>query len=244
MAEEKRIKQEKEDRARREAERLKEKQRLAEEKKLKQEQLARQKIEDQERILAEDKQRAQEELSRQRAQEELSQQRKQEALAQQRAQEALAQQRAQEELARQKAEQEYRIETSRLAEEKYSRQETARTPIEIKPVSKKLKYKVITRSDKPFIGRQKMNRTEYVVTVPSNYGADDIKAVCDQILAEEVRLNKDLDALWVSAYNEKSYRSKGTPRVYAIWSPPNGWDDFKNTTDKNTYVWDYRFLGR
>lgn len=227
---------EQEAKAKTELERLKKEQGLAEEEKLreKQETKARQEAE----RLKEKQRLAEEKRLRQ----------KQSVWEQNVAQEkrlAEARQRAVDESARQqKAEQESRQEAARIEAEKRLREEAIAT-VEIKPVSPtKLRYKVINRVDKPFLGRQKMNRTEYTITVSGNYAADDLEIVCGQVLQREIKINKDLDALWVVIYNEKVYRNKGNPRAYAIWAPPNGWDDFANTTDKDTYIWDYRFLGR
>jgi len=139
-------------------------------------------------------------------------------------------------------------EKQRLAKEGSARQSVqveSASLVQVKPIiQQNLKYRVINRIDKPFNTRQKMNRTEYTITIPGDYTANDLESVCGQVLEKEIKINQNLDALWVIVYNEKAYRNKGNPRAYAIWAPPNGWDDFSSTADKGAYAWDYRFLGR
>ncbi|MDD5432153.1 MAG: hypothetical protein PHO70_04100 [Candidatus Omnitrophica bacterium] len=111
-----------------------------------------------------------------------------------------------------------------------------------KPIPKALSgYKVISRNEKDFIGSKKMDRVEYLISVPVPASKSQLKQVFSDVLNRELRNNKSLDALWVTVYADGS-TVKDMPRAYGIWSPQGGWDDFEDTVDKSKYTWSYRFL--
>ncbi len=107
--------------------------------------------------------------------------------------------------------------------------------------AKRLEYKLILRNnEKRVIGPGKMKRTECTIAVPISATNQGLKSIFSHVLKKELALNKDLDALWVTVYTDKEIN--GLPTAYGIWSPPGGWDDFRNVSDKSKYKWDYRFL--
>lgn len=105
---------------------------------------------------------------------------------------------------------------------------------------KVLEYKLIMRKEKRFIGDKQARRMENTIVVSSSATDEDLKAIFPYVLKKELMLNKNLNALWIVVYTNKDM--SGLPRAYGIWSPPGGWGDFRNITDKSKYKWEYRFI--
>jgi len=103
------------------------------------------------------------------------------------------------------------------------------------------KYMTIGHDVKDLPEPKKMNRIESSIVVPAAADNEELKLIFSDLLEKEFSANKKLDALWVVVYVEGEYPD-GLPKAYGIWSPPGGWYDWKNTSDKSQYKWEYRFL--
>ena len=106
-----------------------------------------------------------------------------------------------------------------------------------------LQYEVAMRKDRSFVGFIRMKRIEVTIVLPAPIKKDELKLLFAKVLKDELGLNPDLDALWITVFTRYAYVS-GVPLVYAIWSPAGGWDDFANKSNKSRYKWDYRFITR
>lgn len=104
-------------------------------------------------------------------------------------------------------------------------------------------YQVAARKDKSFLGFIRMKRMETTVVIPDLTRKEHLPLLFLQILKDELNVNPDLDALWIVVYPQSAYGS-GVPLMYAVWSPPGGWDDFREKDNKSKYQWDYRYLLR
>jgi hypothetical protein len=103
------------------------------------------------------------------------------------------------------------------------------------------KYRLASHDVKDFMESRGMNRVESIIVVPNITDNEELKLMFSDVLEKELALTKNLDALWITAYEQGRYPD-GLPKAYGIWSPPNGWYDFNNTADKSQYKWEYRFL--
>jgi len=103
------------------------------------------------------------------------------------------------------------------------------------------KYKTVGHDAKNLAEPRKMERVESYIAVPAAADNEELELIFSDLLEKELAANKKLDALWVVAYVEGEYPG-GLPKAYGIWSPPGGWYDWKNTSDKSQYKWEYRFL--
>ena len=104
-------------------------------------------------------------------------------------------------------------------------------------------YQVAARKDKSFLGFIKMKRIETTVLIPDLTRKEHLPLLFLQILKDELNVNPDLDALWIVVYPQSAHGTGG-PLMYAVWSPPGGWDDFRNRDNKSKYRWEYRYLLR
>ena len=103
------------------------------------------------------------------------------------------------------------------------------------------KYKTVGHDAKNLSEPRKMERVESYIAVPAAADNEELELIFSDLLEKELAANKKLDALWVIVYVEGEYPG-GLPKAYGIWSPPGGWYDWKNTSDKSQYKWEYRFL--
>jgi len=103
------------------------------------------------------------------------------------------------------------------------------------------KYKTVGHDAKNLAEPRKMDRIESSIVVPVAADNEELELIFSDLLEKELAANKKLDALWVIAYAEGEYPG-GLPKAYGIWSPPGGWYDWHNTSDKSQYKWEYRFL--
>jgi len=117
--------------------------------------------------------------------------------------------------------------------------ETAKEIVQEKKII--LKYRTVTRDVRNLPEPAKMSRIESSIVVPVAADNEQLELIFADLLEKELAANKKLDALWVIVYVEEQYPN-GLPKAYGIWSPPGGWYDWKNTSDKSQYKWEYRFL--
>ncbi|MDD2690047.1 MAG: hypothetical protein PHT41_07870 [Candidatus Omnitrophica bacterium] len=130
------------------------------------------------------------------------------------------------------------------AEKKVTREKIvkiAKPAPQVRLKAKQLEYKLVLRNtEKRIIGSGKMKRTQATITVPVSMTNQELKGIFSDVLKKQLALNNDLDALWITVYSDREIN--GLPRAYGIWAPAQGWDDFRNASDKSKYKWDYRFL--
>lgn len=103
------------------------------------------------------------------------------------------------------------------------------------------KYRTVGHDAKNLPEPRKMERIESSIVVPAAADNEELELIFSDLLEKELAANKKLDALWVIVYVEGEY-PVGLPKAYGIWSPPGGWYDWKNTSDKSQHKWEYRFL--
>ncbi len=110
------------------------------------------------------------------------------------------------------------------------------------PEKKKIiQYRVAKREDKNLPEPSKMNRVEVSIIVSPDASKEEIEAALAELLEKELASRKKIDALWAIIYVEGEYPTR-LPKAYSIWSPPGGWYDWKNISDKSQYKWNYRSL--
>jgi hypothetical protein len=101
-------------------------------------------------------------------------------------------------------------------------------------------YRVVKRRNKDLSWPVGIKRLECDVIAEPWLTPEQVEQFCFDILVAERAGNNPPDALWITVYN-KDVGLKGMPRLYAVWTPEGGWDDYRGSLDKSKYRWSYRY---